>query len=68
MLQNASGNAAFNRPSEFLYSQAVYHFTKLFGRFAITIHFKLTLPSVRIEDSNRVMRNNMTWKEDMAEN
>lgn len=51
---------------DFYTLQAVYHCVKSFGSSEIIIHFKLTLPSVRIDDSSRVMRL-LTGKEAIAE-
>ena len=49
------------------YSQDVLSFTKFVGGSEIITHFKFTLPSVSIESSSRVMRNNITEKEVMDE-
>lgn len=51
---------------DFYTLQAVYHFVKSFGSSEIIVHFKLTLPSLRIDDSSRVMRI-LTGKEAIAE-
>ena len=55
------------RTFEVYYSQVLCNFTKLLGGSKMIIHLKLTLPSVSIESSSRVIRNNITEKEVMDE-
>lgn len=45
----------------------VHHFTKLSGSSEIIILGKLTLPSVIRNDNSRVVRNDISGKESMAE-